>query len=50
MGDADRKGHMMRSYANLVRSVPVFRVRFRPDLDAMPRLLDAIEGAVSGRA
>jgi hypothetical protein len=49
LGDADRKGHMMRAYANLVRSVRVFRVRFRPDLDAMPRLLDAIEGAVSGR-
>jgi hypothetical protein len=39
---------MLLAYLDLVARVPVLEVRFRPGLERLPALLDAIEEAVRG--
>ena len=42
----ERRRETMRSYLELVASVPVLRARFRRDLDRLPNLLDELERSV----
>jgi len=45
--DPERKRRMMRHYLDLVARVPVFEVRFEPDLERLPEILDGIEQALT---
>ena len=44
--DPQRKSLMMRQYLTLLSYVPVFRLRFRPGLENLEGIVDAIERAV----
>jgi hypothetical protein len=44
--DADRKRRTIHSYLDLLARVPIFRLRFEPALEKLPRLLDDVERAV----
>ncbi len=44
--DKSRKRSMFHHYMNLITKVPVFELRFQPDLNRLPALLDAIEQKV----
>jgi hypothetical protein len=44
--DEERRRLMLERYLELTARVPVFRIRYRPDLDRLTALLDEIERAV----
>ncbi len=46
--DAERRRLMMRRYLEICARIPVFAVKFETGLERLPRILDAIEGAVPG--
>jgi hypothetical protein len=46
LDDDERKRRMMGAYMELVGRVPVYRVRFRPGLDRLGRVVDALDAAV----
>jgi hypothetical protein len=48
MRDVERKRLMMERYLSLGVRVPVFQIRFRPELNVLPTILDRIEQAVIG--
>jgi hypothetical protein len=45
--DIDRKRLMINYYTDLVKRVPVLRIRFQPGLERLPLILDRIEQAIS---
>jgi hypothetical protein len=46
LDDAERTRRMIRNYLVLATQVPVFRMRFRADLDQLPEMLDHAESIV----
>lgn len=48
LADMSRKRLMIERYLSLAAHLPVFEIRFRPGLDALPAVLDRIEEAVIG--
>jgi hypothetical protein len=48
--DRDERERMVRHYLDIAATVPVFRLRYRPDFDALPELLDAIIAATADDA
>jgi hypothetical protein len=46
LDDAGRRQQMIRRYFGLATQVPVFRMRFRAELDQLPEMLDQVESAV----
>jgi hypothetical protein len=47
--DMERKQRMLLAYLDLVRTVPVFKIRFSTGLEALPQLLDSIEQEIIDR-
>jgi hypothetical protein len=48
LADVERKRLMLARYLSISAQVPVFEIRFRPRLDALPAILDRIEQAMIG--
>jgi hypothetical protein len=46
--DPARKRRTVERYLALVARVPAWEIRFRPGLERLPALLDAIEGVTGG--
>jgi len=44
--DGERRGRMIQYYLDLTARVPVLRMRFRPSLNELPAVLDALERAL----